>query len=113
MDSLPSELVEKILAYLTYPERGRILTISKRWNMIVKGLLPPRVVNITGKIRDFGRKGKAAIGGYNLHSSYKGNPVYISNCTHNIQTGFRERRHSLMYLFKMQRCGMNAVNKGF
>ena len=49
MESLPPELVEKILANLTYKEQGRILTVSKRWNMIIEGLLPPRIVNITGQ----------------------------------------------------------------
>ena len=103
MESLPPELVEKILANMTYQDQGRILTVNKRWKMIIEGLLPPRVVNITMKTRGFGRKGKAAIGGYNLYSSYKGNPVYISDCTHKIQTGIRDRRHSWMYLFKMEK----------
>ena len=94
MESLPFELVEKILAYLTYHDCRRVLTVSKRWNMVVKGLLPPKIVNITGqrKNKSFGGKCKSVVGEYNLYSSYKGNPVYISNCTRNIPTGIH-RQH--------------------
>ena len=84
----------------------------------MEGLLPPRIVNITGqrKNKSFGGKGKAVIGGYALYSIYRGNPVYISNCTRNIQTGKRHRQHikqeSWMYLFKMEKVWYERCEQG-
>ena len=85
--------------------------------MIVKELLPPRIVNITGQTKHKGFEGKVntIFGEYNLYSSYKGNPVYISNCTHDIQTATRHRQHmkkeSWMYLFKMEKVWYEQCEK--
>ena len=50
MDALPNELLEKILAHLTYKEQGRCLTVSGRWNRVIEKLLPfMRSVNITAE----------------------------------------------------------------
>ena len=40
MKSLPDELLENILTYLSYPEQGRLLTVSRRWKRIIEGLPP-------------------------------------------------------------------------
>ena len=62
MDALPNELLDKILAYLTYKEQGRCLTVSRRWNRVIGQLLPlVRTVNITAKKRSFREDSSAAL----------------------------------------------------
>eukprot|EP00091_Calanus_sinicus_P006937 TRINITY_DN17763_c0_g1_i1.p1 TRINITY_DN17763_c0_g1~~TRINITY_DN17763_c0_g1_i1.p1 ORF type:complete len:218 (-),score=24.83 TRINITY_DN17763_c0_g1_i1:101-754(-) len=115
MESLPSELVEKILSYLTYCDCGKVLTVCKRWNMIVKGLLPPTVVIISRQREGNEGKGNAAVEKYNLYSSYRGNPVYISNCTRKIWTGnirsMLRMHESWKYLFKMEKVWYEQFEK--
>ena len=40
MDSLPNEILRKVMMYLTYGEMGQCLVISKRWQSVLEELLP-------------------------------------------------------------------------
>ena len=124
MESLPDELLENILTYLSYPEQGRLLTVSRRWNRIIEGLLPStRSVTIRGKRkhgmvwhgkRRHGGNSNTAMGGYSLLSCYKGNPVYVSNMAHIKQkrghgmAGWLSRAGSICIKWRMS--GLSVVS---
>eukprot|EP00092_Neocalanus_flemingeri_P007830 GFUD01008451.1.p1 GENE.GFUD01008451.1~~GFUD01008451.1.p1 ORF type:complete len:329 (+),score=68.11 GFUD01008451.1:56-1042(+) len=115
MEGFPLELLEKILFHLPYSELGRLLTISRRWNMVIEGLLPStRSVTIRGK-RNCGKNKTLAIGTYSLYSSYKGHPVFVSDKTHTVQMGYGYTK-TWLYLYKMEevwyeRCEQRFVSR--
>ena len=41
MDTLPNEMLSKVLQYLCYGEMGKCLTLCKRWQTLLEDLLPP------------------------------------------------------------------------
>ena len=58
MENLPDELLEKILRYISIPELGKMLTVSKRWKWVIEGILPfdicPRdLINVISVNRNF------------------------------------------------------------
>ena len=72
MNSLPVEIIEMILQYLTYQEMGRVMGVNKQWKMLIDRMIPP--------VRQFNIKDMwlNCIGQFGLHSTFKGNPVYVT-----------------------------------
>ena len=92
MDCLPDELLLEILSYLTYPDMGRVVVVNKRWSRLIDyDLLPTvRSFTITGKTKYLVHDGRGnfipecvkGIDTYRLHSTFRGEPVYISQNKH-------------------------------
>ena len=41
MDTLPNEILRKVMGNLDYCEMGRCMVVSKRWQSVLEDLLPP------------------------------------------------------------------------
>ena len=70
--SLPVEIMEMILQYLTYQEMGRVMVVNKRWKSVIEGMLPPVRQLI---IKDTGLN---CLDEFWLYSAFKGIPLYKS-----------------------------------
>ena len=72
MNSLPVEIIEKILQYLTYQEMGRVIVVNKCWKSLIEGMLPT-VRQLS--IKDMG---VSCLDEFRLSSTFKGNPLHKS-----------------------------------